>query len=241
MSQPSYKFLLTGGRGRLGKRLCRSLTDRGNRVYSTSRSEVDWAVYNEVERAISKYEPERMIACASYTNVARAEKDRDKCYKDTVITARVTAKHAERNGTRLLYISSDYVEPVLRGERVGFYAECKLRAEEEVLKRGGKVVRVAFVTPEQVAAWKWVNAYSIANRWWVEEAVEVLSRYACASKWPEIGRIGPMEPTTCEELLKARYPDHEALMDRVTTPEEMIRRVGVAAPEDSRFNTLFIV
>lgn len=241
MPQPLYKFLVTGGSGRLGRRLTSSIVERGHKALSAPRSEVDWAVYNEVEAAFGKYDPDRVIACASYTNVARAEKERDKCYKDTVITARMTAKHAERNGSRMLYISSDYVEPLIRGEKVGFYAECKLRAEEEVLKRGGKVVRVAFVTPEQVSAWTWVNAYSVANRWWVEEAVEVLSRYASASTWPEIGRIGPMQPTTCEELLKARYPDHQALMDRVTSPEEMAERVGVSAPMDSRFATLFIV
>ena len=241
MSTRRLKMLVTGGRGRLGRRLVNALDERGHATFAPGRREVDWAVENEANRAVDKFSPSHIIACAAYTNVAKAESDRDVCYKDTVLTARFAAKAAERCSARLLYVSTDYVVPLLKGECVGFYATCKRRAEEEVIRRGGSVVRVAFITPEQVADWQWVNAYSLANRSWVEETAQVLSRYAGAPTWPTIGAIGPLDPTTCEKLLRARYPDHIALSDRVTSPEEMKRRVGFSAPENSLFDSIFII
>jgi NAD(P)-dependent dehydrogenase (short-subunit alcohol dehydrogenase family) len=241
MPPKSFRMLVTGGCGRLGGRLVTQLEERGHKAIAPGRRDVDWAIENEANGAVSKHNPSRIVACASFTNVAKADKERDICYKDTVLTARSTAKAADRHGAKMLYISTDYVVPLLRGENGGFYATCKRRAEEEVLSRGGSVVRVAFVTPEQVADWEWVNAYAMANRWWVEKAAEVLSRYASAATWPEVGSIGPLQATTCEDLLRARFPDHVALGDRVTTPKEMKRRVGFAAPSDSRFESLFII
>ena len=132
--------------------------------------------------------------------------------------------------------------PLIRGESGGVYARSKLLAERAVSRHGGKIVRLAFTTPQQVAGWTWANAYSMANRWWVEDASSALVEAALDAGFMKtnssenpIRELGPATAITPAELLSGRFPTHPALSWLVETPDEMAKLVGYAAPKDSRF------
>lgn len=246
------RILITGGRGRLGSLVAGEFSGLGFSVHAPPRSEVDWSSAVDASRAINSGRYGLIIGCAAYTDVSGAQRERGKCHADTYSTALNTARAASKAGVPLLYVSSDYVIPLLRGETGGgVYARAKLLAEGAVTRHGGRVARLAFTTPEQVEGWKWANAYSVAHRWWVDEAASALvaaaldpefmnSDYAENSNLgfspdPLIRELGPKTAVTPAELLSSRFPQHPALERLVKTPDEMAELVGYAAPPDSRF------
>ena len=230
------RIVLTGGHGRLGSRLLREFDTLGREAIAPSRRMVDWSVSKDVRNFLSGLGPSIVVALASYTDVARAERSRDLCARNTIVTARETAIVCEKIGLPLIYVSSDYVVPLLEGRMGGVYAEAKLRAEQEVIKRGGYVVRMAFTTPEQVRGWTFANNYTKSNRWWVEDAAYHLAKYVSGGGWNRIEELGPSYSITPADLLRGRYPDHPALQRLVNTPDEMKKIVGYAAPVDTRFH-----
>ena len=246
------RILITGGKGRLGSLLAEEFSDLGFSVHAPPRSEVDWSSAVESSRAINSGRYGLIIGCAAYTDVAGAQKNRGKCHADTYSTALNTARAASKAGVPFLYVSSDYVIPLLRGETGGgVYAKAKLLAEGAAARHGGRIVRLSFTTPEQVEGWKWANAYSIAHRWWVDEAASALVETALDPEFmnsdsneksnlgfgpdPLIRELGPKTAVTPAELLSSRFPHHPALGRLVKTPDEMAELVGYAAPSDSRF------
>lgn len=235
------KILVTGAMGRLGKRLCPYLASRGHTVLAPSRHEVDWAYESDVSEYLDGKSIDLVIGLAAYTNVPMADKEKPACRRDTVSSAKNVAKWCRSNGVRNVYVSTDYVIPVMMGEKAGYYAKCKKEAEEVTIDNGGQIVRMAFVTPEQVSNWTFVNAYTLSHRWWVEDAARALVRYVSIGKTPQVVDLGPSSPTTPYEMLLERYPAHPALGQLVRTPQEMQKRIGYAAPADTRFFKIFEV
>lgn len=236
-------ILITGGKGRLGLRLVAELESRNCQVDAPGRAEVNWASAIESTAAIEGKRYGLIVGCAAYTDVAQAENERGKCHQDTYSTALNTAKAAQRARVPLVYISTDYVVPLLRGEPGGVYARAKLLAENAVRRHAGKIIRVAFTTLEQAEKWTWVNAYSLSNRSWCSEAASAIadavvdSQYLYSDEPGDIIReIGPEQAVTPLELLRERFPMHPALSRKVETPEEMAALVGYSAPRDSRFH-----
>ena len=164
------KILVAGAMGRLGRRLCPYLASRGHTVLAPSRHEVDWAYTGDVEEYLNGKSLDVVIVLAAYTNVPKANVEKVACKRDTVGTARNIALWCKRNNVRNIYVSTDYVVPLMMGEKSGYYAKCKKMAEEVTIDNGGQIVRMAFVTPEQVSGWSFVNAYTLSHRWWVEDA-----------------------------------------------------------------------
>jgi len=236
-------ILVTGAKGRLGRRLHSLLCEEGYNVYAPCRKDCDWSSEGSVKEYLEGKQVDAVFGLASYTNVPGAEKEQSACYRDTVETADRVARYCQNTGTRNIYISSDYVIPLLRGERSGVYAMCKLEAEKRTTACGGHVVRLAFVTPEQVHWWSFVNAYTLSNRWWVEKAALALVRYLKlpVEDVPKIANIGPTSPTTPYEMLLERDPSHPALKRVVRSPQEMRALIGYCSPADTRFPDIFEV
>ena len=227
------RVLVTGAQGRLGRRLVPALDALGVETIPTCRATLDASDADAVERALVESGADTCVALAASTDVRRCEREPDYCHA-TLDSARGTAQGCHRAGVDLLYLSSDYVVPLLRDEAVCSYGEAKYLAECVVRAWGGRVVRAAFVTPEQVSGWGWVNAYSVANRAWVEDAARALAALVVNGPRDRLTALVP-PPTTPEALLRGRFPAHPALEHRVTTPEGMRARVGYAAPIDSQF------
>lgn len=129
--------LLTGGTGRLGRELCQLLPG----IVAPGRSELDVTKPETIAAAIFRYRPQILVHAAAYTDVARAEQERDTCWRVNVEGTRNVVKAAMEHGLFLVHISTDYVFDGTRGmyredDPLGpprnYYALSKLVAEELV-------------------------------------------------------------------------------------------------------------
>lgn len=229
------RILVSGGNGRLGKRLVHWLRERGHEVAAPVRDEVNWARPQQVASAVRTYSPDRILALASWTDVALAQHQPMSCVRDTVVTTQHTIDAAAEWGVPLLYVSTDYVHAVLRQDCAGVYAASKLVAEQLVLLNRGHVARVAFTTPEQVAGWRWVNGYSVANRCWVDELVPLLGTWSLypAHQLEPLVELGGQRAVTPAQLLKSREPEHPALLHIVSSASDAVQQGLQPQPADT--------
>ncbi len=101
------KVLLTGGKGMLGRTICRVLTDF--EVVPTDLPEADITDENAIDAVVRDNMPDAVVHCAAMTAVDKCEDAVDLAYR---LNARGTANVAaacNRNGVRLVAISTDYV------------------------------------------------------------------------------------------------------------------------------------
>jgi len=105
------------------------------------------------ERLILDYKPDVIVHAAAIGNVDFCEENRDICYNVNVISARRLFSEAYRKGTKIIYISTDYVFDGRRGayeetdvpSPINYYGLTKLIGEEMALSKGGTAVRIAAV------------------------------------------------------------------------------------------------
>ncbi|MDE6499017.1 MAG: dTDP-4-dehydrorhamnose reductase [Muribaculaceae bacterium] len=104
------KILVTGCRGQLGTALREVLERRcpGCTTY-VDRDELDICDAVAVERFLREGEYSRIINCAAYTNVEKAEEDKLECAAINIDGVANLARHADELGVRILHVSTDYV------------------------------------------------------------------------------------------------------------------------------------
>lgn len=78
-------------------------------VVGMGRSELDITNEEMVQKVISKLKPETIIHCAAYTQVDKAESEKDNAYLINGIGTRNIVIAAESIHSKFIYISSDYV------------------------------------------------------------------------------------------------------------------------------------
>ena len=140
------KVFITGGSGLLGSKVAEIAEARGDEVfsgYAHNLPEYGKAVKFDLldEKSISelvhKVEPEVIIHSAALTDVDRCERDPELAHKMNVEGTRAVATAAEKAGSFLAYISTDYVFDGLRGmyredddtNPVSHYGQSKLLGE----------------------------------------------------------------------------------------------------------------
>lgn len=131
-------ILLTGGSGILGTELQKHM-----KFYAPSRSMLD------ITREIyCEEKPKLIVHCAAFTDLVRAEKEKDLCYQVNVLGTRNLASL----GIPMLYISTEYVFDGEKGNYaetdypnpLNFYALTKLLGEYESRRTRSVVVRCLF-------------------------------------------------------------------------------------------------
>jgi dTDP-4-dehydrorhamnose reductase len=131
----SGSILLTGGSGLLGGEL-RGLIPG---LVTPTRAELDVTRPDTIEAALEKYRPEVVVHAAAYTDVARAERERERCWRTNVGGTRNLVRVVSRLDVCLVHISTDYVFAGARGGYAeddppgpprNYYALSKLVAEE---------------------------------------------------------------------------------------------------------------
>lgn len=144
------KILLTGGSGRLGTALQGLLP----KLIAPPRSELDITHSFFIESALDAYRPDLIVHTAAYTDVAKAETQKELCWNINVGGTRNLIKAVLPRAIPLIHISTDYVfwgdsggykeeEPV--GPVRNYYALSKLVAEESVrLLPKHLVIRTSF-------------------------------------------------------------------------------------------------
>lgn len=104
------RVMVTGGAGQLGFDVLKELYRRGYRdIYAPTREELDLTDKEAVDKAMNEFKPDIVIHCAAYTAVDNAEDDVENAVKINVDATRYIAKNCKELGSKLIYISTDYV------------------------------------------------------------------------------------------------------------------------------------
>ena len=137
------KIMVTGANGMLGQDLCPMLENIGAFVIPTDISNLDITDKNVVSEFVEQAHPDIIIHCAAYTNVDKAESDKETAYKINAQGSENIAIAASKINALLVYISTDYVfdgtaktayKPDDKTNPINVYGASKLAGEEEVKK-----------------------------------------------------------------------------------------------------------
>lgn len=162
------KILITGGSGQLGNELKRCLdtmqTEIGPipEIYRNSQYDtVDYEIFDisdekAVDSWFSNHAYDLVINCAAITNVDGCEADEEGAYKVNAIGPRNLAQAAERQGAKMVHVSTDYVfpgtNPTPRKEEDGVgpisaYGRTKLAGERMARQESSRcfIVRTAWL------------------------------------------------------------------------------------------------
>lgn len=102
-------ILVTGSNGQLGYDVIQELKNRGIDCIGTVRSDFDMIDYEDAEKYILNIKPDCIIHCAAYTNVNKAEDEKELCYKVNVDGTENIARICSKLSAKMIYISTDYV------------------------------------------------------------------------------------------------------------------------------------
>jgi dTDP-4-dehydrorhamnose reductase len=150
------KVVVTGVNGQLGHDLVKQLEARNHQAVGTDRRVLDITDEARVHAFIEEVQPDAILHAAAYTNVDKAEEDKETAYKVNALGAKYLAEAAKKVGAKMVFVSTDYVFDGTATEPyevdhptnpLGIYGETKLAGEnfvKEILDRYF-IVRTAWV------------------------------------------------------------------------------------------------
>src|SRR5581483_1272379 len=133
------RITLFGGTGLLGKALVREC--RNDELTALGSKDADIRDVAQVERVVKQTSPHWIILAAAYTDVDGCETNRDLAFAVNTQGAVNVAEAAKKLGTRLLFVSTDYVfegtsnQPYQTTDRRNprsVYGESKAQAEAKL-------------------------------------------------------------------------------------------------------------
>jgi dTDP-4-dehydrorhamnose reductase len=153
------KVLVTGADGQLGYDVVKKLKEINIEHIGVDKEDFDLTNEKETKDFILDYKPDVIVNCAAYTDVDRAEVERELCYQINVDGTRYVAEIAKEINAKILYISTDYVfdgqgeepfEVTDQPNPINYYGETKYQGEQEVQKLLDKyfIVRTSWVFGE---------------------------------------------------------------------------------------------
>ncbi|CAM3694093.1 dTDP-4-dehydrorhamnose reductase [Cohnella lubricantis] len=101
-------LLVTGANGQLGQELIR-MGDERIQLIGYGRDKLDITSLDQCRAAIAETKPDGIIHAAAYTAVDKAESEPDEAYRVNAVGTRNLAIAAQESGTKLCYVSTDYV------------------------------------------------------------------------------------------------------------------------------------
>jgi dTDP-4-dehydrorhamnose reductase len=140
------KILLFGGAGQLGFELTHRATDLNFQIISPVASEVDICSIEQVRFIARQVKPDLIVNSAAYTAVDKAETERERAFAVNCEGARNVANVAKDVGSRVLFVSTDYVFDGKKGavlsevdeaHPLGVYGASKLAGEQAVFEAFG--------------------------------------------------------------------------------------------------------
>jgi dTDP-4-dehydrorhamnose reductase len=135
-------LLITGASGTLGSAFGRLCEERGIPYELVSRSRMDIADVESVERLLDDLSPWAVVNAAGFVRVDEAETTPGACFRENVLGALTLAQACEQKGSRFVTFSSDLVfdgmasSPYVESSPcapVNVYGRSKAKAETSVL------------------------------------------------------------------------------------------------------------
>ena len=153
-------ILVTGANGQLGNEMRLATRESSDRYIFTDVAELDITDAAAVEKTVTENDICLIINCAAYTNVEKAEDDREAAERLNVRAVENLARAIKKQDGWLFHISTDYVfgkEPYnmpcreeQQGTPTGVYGETKLRGEQAIRESGCHhiIIRTAWLYSE---------------------------------------------------------------------------------------------
>ncbi len=141
----SKTILVTGANGQLGHEMQRVALASTDKYIFTDVAELDITNYDAISAMVSAEKVDVIVNCAAYTNVDKAEDDKDFANLLNNTAAGYLAKAAAEVGATLVHISTDYVFdgsahiPYTEDQPtapIGVYGVTKLAGEKSVASSG---------------------------------------------------------------------------------------------------------
>lgn len=139
------KILVFGSSGMLGNYLCKLLEENGYEILKNDRAEggIDITVEDDVKKTVSESNADSVINCSAYTNVEKAEEEREIAFQVNANAPRYMAQACKDTNIPFIHISTDYVfgenkedgypEDYKDFKPLNVYGESKLEGEKNVL------------------------------------------------------------------------------------------------------------
>ena len=153
-------ILITGANGQLGNCMRNVAKDSNDNYIFTDVAELDITDAEAVTKAVKDNDIKVIVNCAAYTNVEKAETDRDFAELLNAKAVRNLADAVKANDGTLIHVSTDYVFGGSLGNTprneeepanpTGVYGETKLHGERQIAESGVKalVIRTAWLYSE---------------------------------------------------------------------------------------------
>lgn len=141
----SKTILITGANGQLGNEMRRVATTSSDNFIFTDVAELDITNYEAILSMATENKVDVIVNCAAYTNVDKAEDDREFANLLNNTAAGYLAKAAKEVGATLIHVSTDYVfngsahTPYTEDcatTPIGVYGQTKLDGEIAVAESG---------------------------------------------------------------------------------------------------------
>jgi len=143
-------ILITGANGQLGSEL-KALSQKFSNInfHFTDVEDLDITDRDRLPKYIANKNFEFIINCAAYTNVDKAEEDKDKAFLINQTAVRNLVSAAHKSGSKLLHISTDYVfdgksfVPYKESHKtnpISIYGKSKYAGEQEVIGGNAKAI-----------------------------------------------------------------------------------------------------
>ena len=153
---PRARVLITGAWGQVGREL-QGTAPAGWQVTACGSRELDVTDPDAVREVLQRERPALVIQAAAYTDVDRAEREREQAERVNAAGAFNVAAETARMGARMIHLSTDFVfdgrqdRPYLPDDPphpISVYGQTKLAGEHEVMQAtggGALIVRTAWV------------------------------------------------------------------------------------------------
>lgn len=134
------KVLLTGSNGQLGKSIIK-LKPIGVKIIETSKQDLNLTNEKECRSAIIDINPDWVINCGAYTNVEKAESEKEIAFYTNGHALKFFSEELLKTGGKILQISTDYVfngeqdfpyKPNQKTSPLNIYGESKVLGENYV-------------------------------------------------------------------------------------------------------------
>ena len=139
------KILITGSTGQVGNALVKNLSN--HQIVALTRKDCDLIKPDEIKRIIDQHLPDLIINPAAYTDVDKAETDKELAHKINCESPKVMARKAYECDIQFIHFSTDYV---FNGEKecnyeeaditqpLGIYGKSKLSGENAIKEVDGQ-------------------------------------------------------------------------------------------------------
>ena len=228
------KVLVTGASGQLGYDVCLELEKRAISFCAPASKEMDITDRGAVLRYMEETRPDAVIHCAAYTKVDLAEDEPEKCWAVNADGTRNIAEACRKLGSRMLYLSTDYVVP---GDGDRFYEPTDPVGPENVYGRSklaGELAVQSMLTEYFIVRISWVFGKNGNN--FVKTMLRLAeSRRELNVVCDQIGSptyTADLAPLLCDMIQTDRYGIYHATNEGICSWAEFAQEVFAQEGKD---------